>query len=181
MTNLKLPVEDFLAEMLSLGQRCTIDELLELCPDEPLADLEDRDLKWVTAREHAKWWKRAAELRAQYPGFQAAHWFLEQMKYGNVPDPGAPLGEFVRARLSHAKALWSRDISAGGTRLQFPEWLGLHINGETWILPLWPDSPGWSEALQVLRIACGLPRMAPTDTWERRPPPWSLRRQRGVR
>jgi hypothetical protein len=113
-------VADNLAEMLSRGEAPTLDTLLALCPDEPLADLDERDLKSMTPREHAKWWKRVAELRMQYPGFQAAHWYLERMKYGALPNPGAPLSEFVRARDSHAKAGWSRDISCGGTQLHSP-------------------------------------------------------------
>jgi hypothetical protein len=164
---------DILAEMLSRGEAPTLDVCLAFCPNEPLADLDERGLRWMTPREHAKWWKRAAELRMEYPGFQAAHWCLERMKYGNLPNPCAQLGEFVRARDCHAKALWSSDISAGWTQLQFPDWLRWHINGETWIPPVWPDNPGWSEALQILRMACGFPGFDPTITRELRPPPRS--------
>lgn len=192
MTKFIPSVEDFFAEMLLRGQRCTIDELLALCPDEPLADLDDRDLKWMTAREHAKWWKRVANLGERYPGFQSAYWKLEHMKYGHcfgrgplpdrpLPDASAPLVEFVRARISHAKALWSRDISARWTELPFREWLMLHINGETWISPVWPDKPGWSAALQILRVACGFPAFDPTITWELRAPPPRLATKRRVR
>jgi hypothetical protein len=169
MANLTPPVDDFLAAMLSRGEAPPLDMLL--APDEPLADLDDNDRKWMTGQEHAKWWRRAAELRLQYPGFQAAHWYLEHMKFGNLPKPGAPLSEFVRARDSHAKGLWSRDISAGWAQLQFRDWLRSHINGETWIPPLWPNHPAWSEALLVLRIAFGLPGLDPTITWELRQPP----------
>ena len=173
-------VADNLAEMLLRGQRPTLDMLLAL--DEPLADLDDHDLRRMTPREHANWWKKATELSAQYPGFQSAYWKLEHMKYGHcfgrgplpdrqLPNTGAPLSEFVRARDSHAKALWSGDISAGWTQLQFREWLRLHVDGKTWIPPLWPDHPGWSEALRVLRIACGRPGFDPTIAWELREPP----------
>ena len=80
------------------------------------------------------------------------------MKYGSLPSDGAPLSEYVRARISHAKALWSRDVSTKQTRLQFVDWLRDHIDGKTWIAPLWPYGEGWSEALQLLRLSCGLPR-----------------------
>ena len=169
------PVDD-----VARGQALTLDMLL--APDEPLADLDDRDLKWMTRREHAEWWRHAAELRLQYPGFQSAYWKLEHMKYGHcfgrgplpnrpLPDTArsSPLSEFVRARDSHAKALWSRDVSAGWTQSQFRDWLRLHINGETWIPPVWPNHAGWSEALQVLRIACGFPGFDPAITCVRRP------------
>ena len=87
-------------------------------------------------------------------------------------DAGAPLTEFARARISHMKALWSRDISAGwAAQLQFRDWLRSHVNGETWIPPVWRNQPGWSEALQLLRVACGLPRFDLAITWELRPPP----------
>jgi hypothetical protein len=99
------------------------------------------------------------------------------MKYGNPPTDDAPLRDFVRARISHAKALWSRDVEGNWTSLQFSDWLRLHVDGKTWMPPLWPDLPGWSAALQVLRVACDLPRFAPTGTWRLRPPPsLSLRR-----
>jgi hypothetical protein len=180
-TNTNPPARgDHLAKMLSRGEAPSLDVLLTLCPDEPLADVDEIDRQMMTTREHAKWWTRAAELRMQYPGLQDAYWYLEYMKYGRsrgplpdrpLPDTGAPLAEFVRARISHAKALWSRDISARWTRLQFRAWLRLHIDGKTWIPPLWPDWSGWSEALQVLRIACGYPGFDPTITWELLPPP----------
>jgi hypothetical protein len=177
-------VDEFLAVMPSRGQHPTLDALLALCPHEPLADVDEIDRERMTAKEHAKWWSCAAELRTQFPGFQSAYWKLEHMKYGHcfgrgplpnrpLPDSArsSPLSEFVRARISHAKALWSRDILARWTQLQFRDWLRLHINGETWIPPLWPDHPGWSEALRVLRIACGRPGFDPTIAWELREPP----------
>jgi hypothetical protein len=163
-------VADILAEMLPRGEAPTLDAL-DLCPDEPLAVIEEPGGTRTTRNNNGAFWKKAYPLRAKYPGFQADHWVLEEMKYGNTPDAGAPSSEFVRARISHAKALWSRDISAGWTQFQFRDWLRLHIDGETWIPPLWPEGLGWSEALQVLRIAFGLPRFAPTETWELRPPP----------
>ena len=186
MTNHAPPTDDLLAAMLARGGAPTLDALppldaiLALCPNEPLADVDENDRQFMTPGEHAEWRREAAELRLQYPGFQDAYWYLEYMKYGwsrgplpdrPLPNTGAPLKELVRARISHAKALWSRDISAGWTQSQFRDWLRLHVNGETWIPPLWPDKPGWSEALQVLRIACGLPSLDPTITWELRPPP----------
>jgi hypothetical protein len=180
LANLTPPVDDLLAAMLARGDAPTLDALLALCPDEPLADVDENDRQFMTPREHAEWRREAAELRLQYPGFQDAYWYLEYMKYGwsrgplpdrPLPNTGAPLKEFARARISHAKALWSRDIAAGWTQLQFRDWLRLHVNGETWIPPLWPDTPGWSEALQALRIAYGLPSSDPTITWELRPPP----------
>lgn len=173
-------VVDFLTETLSRGEAPSIDWLLALCKDEPLADVDEISRGRMTAKEHASWWRRAADLRLRFPGFQAAYWYLEYMKYRRscgplpdhqLPDAGAPLIEFIRARISHAKALWSRDVWNGWTQLQFRDWLRLHIDGRTWIPPLWPDAPGWSEALQVLRIACGLPRHAPTQTWKLLPPP----------
>lgn len=120
LANLTPPVDDLLAGMRARGDVPTLDALLALCPDEPLADVDDIDRRDMGDRGHAKWLSWAAELRLQYPGFQAEHWCLERMKYGSLPDrplpnTGAPLKEFVRARISHAKALWSRDVAAGWT------------------------------------------------------------------
>ena len=178
--------DDLLAAMLLRGEAPTVEMLLALCHHEPLADLDDLALRWMTAKGHAKWWARAVATRLQYPGFQAAHWFLEYMKYGRgrgpvpdrpLPDTGAPLSGFVQARISHAKAGWSRDVSAGWTQLQFRDWFRRHISGETWLPPLWPDQPGWSEALQLLRIAYGFPRVDPAITWELRSPPRRVSRR----
>ena len=144
LANLTFPVDDLLAAMLARGDAPSLDTLLALCPDEPLVDLDNHDLRFMTPVEYAEWQAGAAELRGQYPGFQTAYWYLEYMKYGwsrgplpdrPLPDAGAPLKEFVRARTSHAKALWSRDVEAGNTQLQFRDWLRLYINGETWISP----------------------------------------------
>ena len=172
---------DHLAAMLSRGEAPSLDALLDLCPDEPLADVDEIDREGMTAGRHAEWWNRPLPTSAtQCPGFQDAYWYLEHMKYGRsrgplpdrpLPYAGASLSEFVGARISHAKALWSRDVSCRWTQLQFRDWLRLHCDGETWIPPLWPDGRGWSGALQVLRIACGLPGFDPTITWELRPPP----------
>lgn len=173
---------DHLAAMLSRGKAPSLEALLASCPDEPLADVDEIDRREMTAGEHAKLRSRAASLRMQYPGFQFAYWKLEHMKYGHcfgrgplpdrpLPCAGAALSEFVRAQTSHTKAMWSGDVWTGRTQSQFRDWLRLHIDGKTWLPPLWPNLPGWSEALQVLRIACGLPRFDPTITWELRPPP----------
>jgi hypothetical protein len=177
-----------LGAMLSQGKAPSLDAVLALCPDEPLADVDEIDRQRMTAKEHAKWWSWAADLRMQYPGFQAAYWYLEYMKYGHsrtgapLPDrlvrwTEAPLSEFVRAQISHAKALWSRDVFAGWTQLQFREWLRLHVDGKTWIPPYSLND----EALQVLRIAYGLPRFAPTETWKLRPPPRRMPQRKRVR
>jgi hypothetical protein len=132
----------------------SLDALLRLCPDEPLdLHLQASD---ATPSEYARWCKSANALRAKFPGYQQSHWKREEMKYGNLPCDGAPLKEYVRARISHAKALWSRDVGGKETRLQFREWLPLNLDGKTLTPPLWPDWEGWSEALQILRVACGL-------------------------
>jgi hypothetical protein len=168
---------DHLAEMLSRGEAPSLDELLALCPDEPLAEPEPgesmkmaqvRSVGWVPVPRTLP--KASRGLAEKYPGLQVSYRKREHMKYGNTPKDGAALSEYVRARISHAKALWCRDIETRMTREQFRDWLKLHVNGETWIPPLWPEMFGWSEALQVLRIACGFPRFDPTITWELRPP-----------
>jgi hypothetical protein len=163
--------DDLVLQMLRQGRSPRLDRLLALSPDEPLAELDPdesgkmkrvRGVGWTVVPRTLR--KSDWTLAEKYPGLQLSYSKLEQMKYGDTPPDGAPLSEFVRARISHAKALWSRDVLAKHTKLQFRDWLRLHIDGQTWIDPLWPDWPGWSEALQVLRIAYGLPRFAPTKT-----------------
>ena len=95
---------DHLAAMLARGDAPTLDVLLTLCPDEPLADVDEIDREGMTARRHAEWWNWAADLRVQYPGFQDAYWYLEHMKYGDrsprsVAGPSASLRWRALARI----------------------------------------------------------------------------------
>jgi hypothetical protein len=138
LANLTPPVDDLLAAMLARGDAPTLDALLDLCPDEPLADVDEIDREGMTAGRHAEWWSWATDLRIQYPGFQDAYWYLEYMKYGRsrgplpdrpLPYAGAPLSEFVGARISHAKALWSRDVSCRWTSCSFATGCGCTATG----------------------------------------------------
>jgi hypothetical protein len=54
---------DHLAVMLSQGKALSLDVVLSLCPDEPLADIDELDRQFMTPREHAEWRREAAELR----------------------------------------------------------------------------------------------------------------------
>jgi hypothetical protein len=164
-------IVDFLAEQLRRNFAPNLDTLLALSPDEPPADVDGLTRQLMTPAEQTRWWDTVGMLSAKHRGYQASPRKREEMKYGNRPADDAPLSDFVRARISHAKALWSRDVECGWTDLQFPDWLRRHVNGKIWITPLWPDDPGWSQALQLLRLACGSPRFAPTGTWRLRPPP----------
>lgn len=167
---------DFLAEMARAGRAPTFELLLRFCPDEPLGPPEGRimvrraGVGW-TCGERTCWQKPELRLRERYPGYQPGYRTRERMKYGNLPPYDAPLREFARARISHAKAVWSRDIANKKTRLQFIDWLPLHVDFQTLVAPVWPDGgPGptggpddkWSLSLQLLRLACGLPRFRPT-------------------
>ncbi len=82
---------DHLAEMLSRGEALRLDKLLALSPDEPLGVIEEPGAPRTIPSNGGAWWKKACALRAEYPGFQADHWVLEGMKFGNTPNPGAPL------------------------------------------------------------------------------------------
>ena len=119
-------VVDRLADQLRRNSAPPLDDLLVLSPDEPLADDCGRIRQYMTTGEHADWWKMASALRAKYSGFQVSPPKREEMKYGNPPTDDAPLRDFVRARISHAKALWSRDVEGNWTSLQFSDWLRLH-------------------------------------------------------
>jgi len=102
---------DHLAAMLSRGEAPTLDALLALCPNEPLADVDEIDRQMMTVKEHAKWSARATELHAQYPGYQEAYWYREHMKYGHCfgrgPLPDRPLPNSARQGRHHfGKASW---------------------------------------------------------------------------
>jgi hypothetical protein len=161
-------VIDLYYEMLIRGLAPMLDVLFALCPDEPLGPPEG----WVVVEtpeegevlvKRREWEIRTRYMNRLHPGYQPGYRFREKMKYGNRPEDDAPLAELVRARINHAKALWCGDLEAGRTKLQFPEWLPFHVDWDTQVKPLWPDDNGWSEALQLIRIACGLPRFVATS------------------
>ncbi len=165
---------DVLAEMLERNCAPKLEILLALSPDEPLAEIE---FDWsATPREREKIQREVDALAARFLGFQADYCKRESMKYGALPRDDAPLAEYVRARVGHAKALWSRAVEAGWTRLQFSAWLALHIDWQTEIPPLWPDQPRWREALELLRLAHGMPRLPPTtlNPAPRAAPEWAF-------
>lgn len=157
---------DQLAKMLRQSKGPPIEELLNSCPDQPLGPpegrimVQKRGVGWIEGKRQ-KHRKSTLALRKRYPGYQSGYKVREEMKYGNMPNEGDPLREYVRARISHAKALWSRDLDTRETRLQFVDWLRDHVNGKTWIAPLWPFEPGFYEALQIIRLAYGLSRYPP--------------------
>jgi hypothetical protein len=166
-TNNSLPPDgeqhDFYAAMLAARRSPTLDTLLQLATPEPLGPPEGEICTpsgLVKIRE--RWPKSVLVLTKKYPGYQPGYRKCEELKYGKNPGVGAPLSEFVAARLRHGLALWSRAIGANWTKLQFTDWLALHVDWQTETPPLWPDDPGWREALELLRLAYGLPRLPPT-------------------
>jgi hypothetical protein len=182
---------DFLEEMLSRGKAPSLDVLLALSPDEPLLavkgyepplpsgeskpSLPDRESLVETNRGvyiivHHKWTKRELELRRRFPGLQLDYHFREARKY-HAPW-GEPLSGWVRELLTTAKMHWSRSVLAyaiytkgyakrtgptvQATNLQFRDWLPGYMDHESWYEGL------WGKAGQIVRIACGLSRFAPT-------------------
>jgi hypothetical protein len=151
--------------MLRSGKAPTVGELLKLAPDEPLGPpegilmVQKRGVGWVEG-ERKRWPKRVLTLRKKFPGYQPGYHFREDMKYGRQPQcEDAPIAEWVTVMLNHAKAKWSGEIDANWTRLQFKDWLPYYLDNETLC---WCGWPGLDGATQILRIACGLPRFAPT-------------------
>jgi hypothetical protein len=165
-----LIASEYLETLLREGKAPPLETLLELVPDEPLAPPHEvKDLGWVQCDndERKNWLREAEELHAKYPGYQDRDWKLEEMSWDNHPTDGAPLIEFVRALISFLKADWCLFIlNYEDARQQFREWLPGYLDvGPRWLRQEWPVwwlKPGWAEALQILRIACGLPRFAPT-------------------
>jgi hypothetical protein len=148
--------------MMVKNNRYVLAKLLALCPAEPLVAPKIQCLPEERETILPKMMREIYDLAARFPGYQADYRKREEMKYGMLPRDGAPLKEYVRAGLSHAWAIWSRAVENGWTRLQFRDWLALHIDWQTDIPPLWPDQPGWREALELLRLAYGLPGTPPT-------------------
>jgi len=156
-----LIASEYLEILLHEDKAPPLDMLLELVPEEPLAQLEESDRKLMTDAEYRHWVNDAIATRAKFSRYQTTHWKREDMKYGNLPREGDPLIDFVRARITHATAKWCNELDCGDTKLQFKEWLPSHLDPNPLLLQ-W-EWGGWSKALQILRIACGLPRFAPTQ------------------
>jgi hypothetical protein len=156
-------IVDYLEVMLRNGKAPPLDELLELMPDEPLAPPHDvKDTGWLECEDAYRedWLREARELHAKYPGYQDSYWKREEMRWSNYPTDGSPLIEFVRALIGYLKADWCDYILNKDTCLQFRQWLPGHLDPNSFWLQR--KTAGWPEALQILRIACGLPRFAPT-------------------
>jgi hypothetical protein len=106
-----------------------------------------------------QWPKSVFDLRAKFPGYQPGHRFRENMKHGDVPADDAPLSEWAAKMIDHAKAKWSGEIDGRKTRLQFKEWLPHYLDNDRFC---WTGHPKLVGARELLRIACGMPRFAPT-------------------
>jgi hypothetical protein len=160
---------DFLAAQLANGRAPTLDIILKMFRDEPLGPPEGeimvrvRGAGWCVGQRQ-RWPKSVLDRRARFPGYQPGHRFREMMKYGRCPPPDAPLRAQIRQVLDHARAKWSGAIDAGTTKKQFRDWLPEYLDD---------DSLCWridqlASALQILRLACGLPRFAATKNSEHR-------------
>jgi hypothetical protein len=116
--------------------------------------------------------KRWLRLSTRFPGVQLSYFYREHRKY-NRPI-GEPLCVWLRELLTTAKMHWSRAVKAWGngwgkyparscldwTNLQFKDWLPGYMEDENWFEGI-SDDRG-VEAAQIVRLACGLPRFAPT-------------------
>jgi len=179
------PVADILAEMLSRGKAPTLDRLLALSPDEPLLAaepyepsisgigglIETNSDTYIIVQ--ASWTNSDLELRKRYPGLQLDYHFREARKY--YSPYGESLSGWVRELLNTTKMHWSRAVQsyANGnakhrglclecTNLQFREWLPGYMDQSDWYVGFGGETEKWDEAGQIVRIACGLPRFAPT-------------------
>lgn len=154
---------DFLAVQLANGSAPTLDKIFEqyhfepLGPPEGLIMVQVRGVGWVEG-ERQRWPKSVLALRERFPGYQPGGRFREMMKYGRCPPPDAPLREQIRQVLDHARAKWCGFVGAGKTKKQFRDWLPEYLDD---------DNLCWridqlASALQILRLACGLPRFHAT-------------------
>ena len=152
------------SQLLRAGRAPSIGALLALSPDEPLAEFEPdesqklgqvRGIGWTLVPR--KITKAGRKLAERFPGLQLSYRKRERMKYGSLPSDGAPSSEYVRARISHAKALWSRDVSTKQTRLQFVDWLRDHIDGKRGLRRFGPMVKGGPRRCNFWP-SCGLPR-----------------------
>ena len=159
---------DFLGAALRSGKKPTLKALLALAPPGPLMPPSRR---WVMCGRKlvlaTEWTQRILKLCAQYPSLQPDYAAREHMKegvYKDCPEPGALANGFIKAVINHARAWWSREVLEGRTQDQFEAWLRQFVAGKIEnCQPMWGGDPGWDEAYQLLRCACGLPRFLPSN------------------
>lgn len=172
MTNNTRPkgaeTQDFIAAMLRTKRVPPLHAVLTfedaVAPPPPLGPPEGLICRSNgTFATRKRWPDSVHKLAEKFPGYQPGHDMRERMKYDDMPDKDTPLMDYVLKRLNHARAVWSAKIDAKPTRLQFDEWLPLHLDFQTLVTPLWPDgyqgpNDGWALSFQFLRLACELPR-----------------------
>jgi hypothetical protein len=185
MTSSSRRLGDYPEVMLRNGKAPSLDMLLALVPDEPLLVAEPYESLTAGTGEvivtrcgdykivHRQWRKSDLALRKRSPGLQLDYHFREARKY-NSPY-GEPLSGWVRELLNTAKMHWSRAVEAYGngwakymglcvdcTNLQFRDWLPGYMDQSSWYAGFGGKTERWDEAGQIVRIACGLARFAPT-------------------
>jgi hypothetical protein len=106
----------------------------------------------------------------EFPGLQPCAYYREAREY-NTPHSDCAI-DWVREFIITAKMHWSLEVINYGiwpgglrgrmgecTNLQFPDWFPEYLNRKDWF---WDLGGRWGEAAQIVRLACGLPRFAPT-------------------
>jgi hypothetical protein len=184
MADLMPPVGDFLGEMLLRGDAPTLDMVLTLSPDEPLTALRPYEgvppagaqvietrLGTFIMVPH-EWTTRQRKLKERCRGLQLDYWAREARKY--FEPYGETLSGWVRELLNTAKMHHSLAVvtyyngypkniglTTYCTNLQFRDWLPGYLEEVGWYVGARREVR-WDEAGQIARIACGLPRFAPT-------------------
>lgn len=149
-------VSDYLKYRLRDERPILPEVLLKLAPPEPLVEPDRSQLRHLTDAEFRDELTEDKALRQKFPGYQSDCHFREHMKYGRRPPEDAPSREQVRQVLYHAMAKWSVEVQFGRTNKQFIDWIPIYLESDL----CWRIDQ-LAEALQILRLAYGLPRFDP--------------------
>jgi hypothetical protein len=122
-------------------------------PDEPLGPPEEiEDLSGSSLP--LAWPNDVHELREKFPGYQPGGSYTHNMKFGRTPDESSTvLSGWVVTLINHAKAQWSRRVTAKRTTLQFVEWLPFYLGDNYY---RWKSVGMLDEAAEFLRKVYGM-------------------------
>lgn len=122
-----------------------------------------------------RWDESSFPESQKFPGLQPSAYYREAREY-NTPH-GDYLSGWVREFITTAKMHWSLEVVnyviwpgrlrgriGECTNLQFPDWLPDYLIRKDWFWDFGGRWGGgrWDEAAQIVRLAYGLPRFAPS-------------------
>lgn len=99
------------------------------------------------------------KLMVRFSGYIPSYEQRELMKYKQCPPDDAPLEDWIKQFLNHAKSKWSGAID-GGEKRQFVDWLHVYLQDPK--LRWCTGIESHEKAESLVRLSWGLTRFPPT-------------------